>query len=326
MSAPPGATDSGALTVTLTHPGGGSAESADYTLAQKVTIPRGSSTKTTDLRVVDDLIYEGSETITIQASAAGFITSSPLTVTIADDESEPDPEITVSPARVSEPSGTATVTATLTVAAEGATTFTLTHPGNGTAGSSDYTLDRTVTIPGGAKSATKTLSVVDDTTQEVDETVEISAGTRFGNAGPVTVTIADNDQPQKPEIYSIRPGLQRPDDPVAISGNHFGTTAGSVSFGGHTVGNHNFTGSNPGYSWSNTSIRLLIPGSIHSGPVTVTVTAHNGGTSEPYPYTVTGGPVQRGECDGEEDCPEEKEKEESEDSGEGEEDPAEGGG
>ena len=142
----------------------------------------------------------------------------------------------------------------------------------------------------------------------------------------MTVTIADNDQPQKPEIYSIRPGLQRPDDPVAISGNHFGTTAGSVSFGGHTVGNHNFTGSNPGYSWSNTSIRLLIPGSIHSGPVTVTVTAHNGGTSEPYPYTVTGGPVQRGECDGEEDCPEEKEKEESEDSGEGEEDPAEGGG
>ena len=49
-------------------------------------------------------------------------------------------------------------------------------------------------------------------------------------------------------------------------------------------------------------------------------------TSAPYFYTITDNPVQRGECDDEEDCPEEKEKEESEDSGETEEDPAEGGG
>ena len=231
MSAPPGATDSGALTVTLTHPGSGSGKATrntDYTLAGKVTIQRGSPNQITDLRVVDDLIYEGSERITIQASAAGFIPSSPLTVTIADNESKPKPGLTVSPSRVLEPSGTAT--ATLTVAAQGATTFTFTFGGSATR-NTDYTLAGSVTIPGGAKSATKTLSVVDDTTQEGNETVRISASTpSFGNTSTVTVTIADDDQPQKPEIYSIRPGLQRPDDPVAITGNHFGTTAGSVSF------------------------------------------------------------------------------------------------
>ena len=131
-----------------------------------------------------------------------------------------------------------------------------------------------------------------------------------------TVTVR---QP-KPVIYSISPSLQRPDDPVTISGNRFGTTAESVSFGGYSVISFN--------SWSNTSISLLIPGSLHAGQVTVTVTTHNGMTSNGYPYTVTGGPVQRGDCDPEEDdCPdEEKEKkeEESEDSGEAEEDSAGG--
>ena len=126
-----------------------------------------------------------------------------------------------------------------------------------------------------------------------------------------TVTVR---QP-KPVIYSISPWLQRPDDPVTISGNHFGTTAGAVSFGGHTVISFN--------SWSNTSIGLLIPGSLHAGQVYVTVTTHEGQTSTPpYPYTVTGDPVQRDDCDPEEeDCPEEEEEEESEDTGEAEEDP-----
>ena len=54
---------------------------------------------------------------------------------------------------------------------------------------------------------------------------------------------------------------------MTIYGSRFGSTAGSVSFGGHNVGSHNFTGSNPGYSWSNTSIGLLIPSSSQPGTV-----------------------------------------------------------
>ena len=155
----------------------------------------------------------------------------------------------------------------------------------------------------------------------------------------VTVTPPAPTEPSTPEITSISPSLQRPDDPVTISGRHFGNTAGSVSFGGHSISI--FSG--PGYSWSNTSIGLLIPGSLNAGQVSVTVTTNGGSTSDPYAYTVTGGPVHRGDCGEEdEDCPEEKEKrdEESGDSEEGgtgqgsegsgggetEENPAEGGG
>ena len=67
----------------------------------------------------------------------------------------------------------------------------------------------------------------------------------------VTVTV-NPPRPSSPVITSISPSLQRPDDRVTISGNHFGTTAGSVSFGGNSVS----TFSGPGYSWSNTSIGL----------------------------------------------------------------------
>ena len=199
--------------------------------------------------------------------------------------------------------------------------------GAGGASSSDYTLAETVTIPANQTSVTTTLRADDDTDDEPNETVRIEASATGYDPSPTrTVTIADNDQPQKPVITSINPALQWLDYPVTIYGNHFGSTPGSVWIGGHTVGSHNFTGSNSGYSWSNASISLLIPGSLYPGHVSVTVRTHNGMTSAPYFYTITDNPVQRGECDGEEDCPEEKEKEESEESGETEEDPAEGGG
>ena len=128
---------------------------------------------------------------------------------------------------------------------------------------------------------------------------------------------------QRPQCNS--PSLQRPDDRVTIYGNHFGSTDGSVSFGGHSVSI--FSG--PGYSWSNTSISLLIPGSLGAGQVSVSVTTNGGSTSDSYSYTVTGSPVRRGDCEEEdEDCEKEKEDEGSGESEEGEtdEDPAEGGG
>ena len=91
------------------------------------------------------------------------------------------------------------------------------------------------------------------------------------------------EPPPGPEITSIRPGLQRPDDPVTIYGSNFGSVAGSVSFGGHLVGDNNFTGPDSDYSWSNTSIGLLIPASAQPETVSVTVTTSAGQTSNASP-------------------------------------------
>ena len=162
-----------------------------------------------------------------------------------------------------------------------------------------------------------------DETYKLTATGEEGAQPRTATAS-VTVTV-NPPAPSSPVITSISPSLQRPDDRVTIYGNHFGGTAGSVSFGGHSVSI--FSG--PGYSWSNTSIGLLIPGSLHAGQVSVSVTTNGGSTSNSYSYTVTGSPVSRGDCEeGDEDCPGGKKDKESGDSDEGEtdEDSAEGGG
>ena len=143
------------------------------------------------------------------------------------------------------------------------------------------------------------------------------------------------EPPPGPEITSIRPGLQRPDDPVTIYGSNFGSVAGSVSFGGHNVGDYNFTGPDSDYSWSNTSISLLIPASAQPETVSVTVTTSAGQTSNSKSYTITGGPLPRpeDECEGEEeDCPDDTKKgggsndaEEETDSEESEDSPEDGG-
>ena len=101
------------------------------------------------------------------------------------------------------------------------------------------------------------------------------------------------------------------------------TAGGSVSFGGHSISSF----SSQGYSWSNTSISLLIPGSLGAGQVSVSVTTSGETRSNSYSCTVTGSPVSRGDCP-EEDCPKKKEDEESEDSeeGESEEDSSDDGG
>ena len=58
----------------------------DYTLAETVTIPAGTSATAT-LQVIDDRIDEGTETVEVQASADGYGPSDAVAVPIGDDDS-----------------------------------------------------------------------------------------------------------------------------------------------------------------------------------------------------------------------------------------------
>ena len=305
-------------TFSLNHSGSAKTP-ADYTLGT-LTIASGKTSGTATLSVQDDSVLEGTETIKLRtdAIAGAYTESNLLTIELKDNELE-TPTLTSSRSSVSEASGTATITVSVPTAVSSNTTFSLTHSGSAKT-PADYTLG-TLTIASGKTSGTATLSVQDDDDYEGEDPETITLSTKpitgaYTESNSLTIDLNDDDPEPPPTITSIRPSLQRPDDPVTIYGNHFGTTSGSVSFGGYTVISFN----SPGYSWSNTSISLLIPGSLHAEQVYVTVTTHEGRTSNRYRYTVTGGPVQRDECDEEDDCPEEKEKEESEDSGETEED------
>ena len=159
-----------------------------------------------------------------------------------------------------------------------------------------------VTISGVAEgTATVTVTAEDDHGGEVDQEFD------------VTVTVPT------PSISSISPPLQPPDTQVTISGSNFGSSQGSVSFGGDSVTDIS--------SWSNTSIRCFIPVFASAGTVSVTVTTSGNKTSSGYSYTITGRSPVRGQCGDEEGCEGEEEPEKegsgSEEGGdsEGSEDP-----
>ncbi len=106
---------------------------------------------------------------------------------------------------------TATVTATLNAVAHSATTVTLSIGDASTAtegAAADFTLSpKTLTIAAGAKSATATLTVRDDTAAETDEVVVIEAASGSLTGATLNVAIVDDDQAiGAPTGLSVTPG------------------------------------------------------------------------------------------------------------------------
>ena len=155
--------------------GGTATAGVDYkALGSPVTIPAGVATATVEVFPIDDDVPELAETVTVTLAAGnGYVLGTPTaaTVTILDDE----------PALV-------TVAATDALASEAGTKtgrFTFTRLGNrsaaltvnfnlsGTATNGvDYAdLGTSVVIPANASTATKTVTPIDDTEAEPDETV-----------------------------------------------------------------------------------------------------------------------------------------------------------
>ena len=196
-----GTSGSTALAVNLTV-GGTATNGTDYTtIPVTVTIPAGSVTATIAVTPVDDSAVEPSETVIVTVAAGTGYTvgaSSSATVTIADNDTS-TVTIAATDANASE-AGPAT--GTFTITRTGGTTSTalpVTIARSGTATNvTDYAaINSPVTIPSGATSVTVTVTPVDDSAVEGNETVVLTvsagAGDIVGGASSATVTIADND-------------------------------------------------------------------------------------------------------------------------------------
>ncbi|WP_461168456.1 DUF4347 domain-containing protein, partial [Uliginosibacterium sediminicola] len=113
----------------------------------------------------------------------------------------PTVSLAVDQSAVAEAAGTATVTATLSAVASTDTVITLSASGTATGSGTDYTLSsNTITILAGQTTGTATITAVQDTLDEADETVIIDIASVSGGGGAtesgsqqVTVTIVDDD-------------------------------------------------------------------------------------------------------------------------------------
>ena len=107
--------------------------------------------------------------------------------------------LSVDTAHIAENGGTAIVTATLSSVAVDIVTVTLGYSGTASGGGTDYTAGTVIIIPVGNTTGSQTITAVDDSIDEEDETiiVDIDAVTNATENGlqQVTVTITDDDMP-----------------------------------------------------------------------------------------------------------------------------------
>ena len=178
-------------TITLAATGG-TAASGDYSLSSSLlTLDAGDMSVTATVTAVDDSVIEGGdETVVVTASHGGGAVGS-ATVTIQDNDTAVW-SVVAGPARVVE-GAASTVTVSVDKEFEVDQTITLAATG-GTAASGDYSLSSSsLTLDAGDMSVTATVTAVDDSDEESDETVVVTASHGGGAVGSATVTIEDND-------------------------------------------------------------------------------------------------------------------------------------
>ena len=277
------------LTIALSFSGSGS--SSQYaaiggttmiTVAPGAAASFGEATVTID--PVNNELRGGDKTIMVSGTAAGInVSAATQTITIEDDEAAPTVAIKVEPARLNEDAGSASVVVTAEVtdgaALADAATIELTidaadvadagaNPLVTMANKNDFTVSGTksITIPAGAKSGSRTLTVnvVDDPLFEQEEMITVSAKTDAPiNQNPddsdqtpaitnATITIVDNDfdiklsvdtssiaedasDPVKVKVTATQTGSRSSDIEIAVTYTLAGSALSNAISGGATI-------------------------------------------------------------------------------------------
>ena len=199
------------VTVDYTVTGGNAMAGSDYTLEDgTLTFDPGESSGDIPVSVIDDSIVEGNESFTIMLSGPvntwlGGITT--YTYTIIDDEL-PRAEISFGASSSTGAESLSTVTIPVSLTATSADTITVDYAvtsGAALAGS-DYTLgDGTLTYNPGESSQDISITVIDDTIVEGDESLTITLSrpinALLGGITTYTYTITDDDKITEPFTF-----------------------------------------------------------------------------------------------------------------------------
>ena len=203
--------------VTVTVAGTTATTGTDYTTAPSsftITIPATMTSGTSDIavQVVDDMLAEEPETVTVSGTAAPVLPITPATLTIDDNDTAPT-EITLSLSETGADEGAsptvtvmATLSGTVSLTADTVVTVTVGDTGDSATEVTDYipVVDLLVTIAAGTTSGMSTFLFVptDDTVHDPDETVTVS-GTADGFDPITSLTLAINDTDTAPTEITL---------------------------------------------------------------------------------------------------------------------------
>lgn len=198
-----------ALTVRYSVSGTATAGSDYQALTGTAVIPAGSASVVVPVQPIDDTLVESAESVvlTLTAGTDYQISGGSATVSISSDDQAPVPPTVSAVATTAVAREAGLVPGVVTVSRSGAMTAALsvayTVSGTAAAGSDYQALSGTLTIPAGSSSATITVTPINDTLVEPDETVQVtlspaSAYTVGGSAA--TVTVVSDDAAPLPSI------------------------------------------------------------------------------------------------------------------------------
>ena len=211
------------VTVTVGKDGDSATEGKDYSMVgeQNIEIPIGAASAHMEfmLTPTTDVLFEGSETISLEGTLTG-VTFTNSSITITDDDAAPS-AITLSvdtnaggngtPTNVGEGATattvrvTATITSTTRFATEQTVTVKVGKDGDSAKEGTDYALvaDQSIKIPAGAASGYVDFSLTptQDVLDESDETISVDGELTGVTFTPATITINDDDA--APEFITL---------------------------------------------------------------------------------------------------------------------------
>ena len=193
------------VAVTVGKNGDSATSGTDYTAVTgfNVSIAAGqtSGTGTFTLTPTSDTLVEGNETITV--SGTSDLTVNGTSLTLTDDDTPPDIDLSVSPSSVAEDASGTTVTVTAqfsnssTYGAAKTVAVTVGKSGDSATSGTDYAAVTgfNVSIAAGKSSgtATFTLTPTDDTSIEGDETITVAGTNADLTVNGTSVTLTDDD-------------------------------------------------------------------------------------------------------------------------------------
>ena len=209
------ATESLTVTVSVTERG---AAMLNGTPAPTVTFGAEENSTTLTVATDDDEVVETASTLTASVAAASSYQvnseSASAEVEVHDNDAA-TLSLSVQPAAIAEGESSA-----VTVAVAGGVTFATAREialdiSGGSAAAGDFTVadgggqtlstPYALTLAAGAGSVTATVTAVDDTDEEPEETIQVTASHDGSQLGTQTITVAPSDAPAAPEITSSGP-------------------------------------------------------------------------------------------------------------------------
>ena len=292
----------GGLTVTPGFTDGTAVEGTDYTenTAALTFTGTANETRTFTVSTTEDALVEGAETFAVGLSVSNAPSGVTATDTgagiINDDDDAPAVNLSVSPATVAEDAGATpmTVTATFsnssTYAAATTVTVSVGDVGDSAVSGTDYAAVTafTVTIAAGASSGSApfTLTPIDDTLVEGDETLTVSGTHATLTVNGTRLTLTDDDSVVTPDS----------DDPAADPAINLAVNPASVGEGaGATPVTVTATFSNSSTYAAATTVTVsvgdgsdsAVSGTDYAAVTAFTVTIAAGASSGSAPFTLT---------------------------------------